>query len=166
VCGAPALVAEVSAPQAFRLVDVLGDVCTVAGAELGASPRALGFVAIGDRSEQAGAYLAIGIASDPAAPRSVDGHDAVVREWPGHMPIAGGRRAVGGAVTLRSRDTIRVGTDVIDAIRSINDPDLFNAIVQLDADMPLTRATIWLFVPSTIRGGAEKTAEDRRRGRD
>jgi anti-anti-sigma factor len=156
VCGAPALVAEVSAAQPFRLLDLIGDVSSVAGAELGANPPALGFVVIGDRSDQAGACLAVGIAHDSAAPRSADGHDAVLREWPGQMPIAGGRTAAGGAVTLRRRDTIRVSTDVIDAIRSINDPNLLNDVVELDADAWLSRATIWLFVPSTIRGGAEK----------
>ena len=148
LCGAPALVAEVSAAHPFRLLDAIGDVASVSGAELGMNPIALGFVAIGDRSDQAGACLAVGIAHDS--------HDAVLRDWPGQIPMAGGRTAAGGAVTLRRRDTVRVSTDVIDAVRSINDPDLLNGVVGLDADAPLSRVTIWLFVPGTIRGGAEK----------
>ena len=156
ISGAPTLVAEVSGTAPFRLLDAVGDVWTVAAAELGTSPHALGFVAIAEGGDGAGAVLAIGVASDPNVPRTASEGDAVLRDWAGPVSIGSGRRVVGGAVTLQTVEAKRLGVDLLDAVRAIGTPDILSGVVGIDADTSLSRATFWLFVPTTIRGGAEK----------
>ena len=156
ISGAPTFVAEVSATDPFRLLDAVADLWTVAAAELGTSPHALGFVAIAERGDGAGAVLAVGVASDPNAPQSASESDAVLRDWAGHVPIGSGRSVVGAAVTLQTVEARRPGVDLIDAVRAIGTPDVLSGLVGIDAATSLSHATFWLFAPTAIRGGAEK----------
>jgi anti-anti-sigma factor len=154
--GAPALVADVTGGEPFRLLDVIGDVCEITAAELGAAGRTLGFVAVGERPDRAGGLLGVGVAADLDSVRSGGNRDAVLRDWPGQVPVGSGRSVVGNAVTLHVTEALRVGPDLLDAVRSIAIPDALNAVVGIDAVIALARATIWVFAPSTVRGGAEK----------
>ena len=156
ISGAPALVAEVSGAEPFRLLDAVADAWTVAAAELGTRPHALGFVAVAERRDSTGAVLAVGVASDPNAPRSAGEGDAVLRDWAGHVSIGSGRTVVGGAVTLQTVEAMRLGADLLDAVRAIGTPDVLSGVVSIDAETALSHVTLWLFVPTAIRGGAEK----------
>jgi anti-anti-sigma factor len=156
VCGAPALVAEVISQEPFRLLDAVGDLWTVATRELGSMPRTLGFIAVAVRPDGAGGLLGIGVASSWDAVRSANEWDAVLRDWPDQIPIGPGRSVVGGAVTLQVAEPGRAGADLLDAVRSIANPETLSEVVSIDVAAALAKATVWLFVPSAIRGGAEK----------
>jgi len=155
VSGAPAFVAEVTSAAPFRLLDLVDDLYDIAGAELDAAPRALAFVAVAARAH-GGGLLGVGVATDPASRSSGGDGDTVLRDWAGAVPIASGRSVVGGAVTLHGADLTRAGADLGDAIGALSNPDLLHGVVGIDDATPLDRATIWLFLPSTVRGGGEK----------
>ena len=157
VCGAPVLVAEVTGQEPFRLLDAVADLWTVAGRELGGAPRTIAFLVMGERPESAGGLLGIGVAFDRDALRSATEWAAVLRDRPDQIPIGPARSVMGGAVTLQvAASPGRVRTDLLDAVRSIANPETLSAVVPIDVAAALAKATVWLFVPSAIRGGAEK----------
>ena len=89
ISGAPALVAEVSGPDPFRLLDAVADVWTVAAAELGTIPRRWDSSPSlsGDRAGGARDWRR----ERWEAARSASEGDAVLRDWAGHVPIGSGR---------------------------------------------------------------------------
>src|SRR5439155_21937053 len=49
-----------------------------------------------------------------------------------------------------------VSVDLPHAFPSTLNPETLSEVVSIDVAVALARATVWLFVPSAIRGGAEK----------
>jgi hypothetical protein len=108
---------------------------------------------VAERPDSAGGLLGIGVASVWDAVRSANEWDAVLPDWPDQIPIGPGRSVVGGAVTLQAAEPERVRADLLDAVRSIANPETLSEVVSIDVAAALAKATVWLFVPSAIRGG-------------
>jgi len=148
VAGTPAFAIEITAEEPFMLLEAVRDVCDLAAADLGARRPSMGIVAVGER-RGGGGLLAVAVvresAGEPGLPASGD-----------HIPIGSGRTITGGAVSVVATASIRASFDLQDALRSVAHADALSGVVGIDAPILLARATIWVFLPDAIRGGAEK----------
>lgn len=160
LCGTPALVAEISGTTPFRLLDVIGDLFDLASNETGRMPHVLGLVAIAegpdDAPDDANGLLATAVAFDADGSRLSVGVDRTLHDWPAQIPLRSGRTVVGAAVRLAGVERVPVVSDLLQAVRPLANLDTLRAVVGLDVDAALVRATVWIFLPDAVTDGMEK----------
>ena len=163
LAGSPAFIAEATGSQPFRLLELLDGLFPIAAGP-GSMPPLLGFVMMGDFPENRGAVLVTGLAFEAGSELTRIDPDGHIAQWAESSRLPSGRRALGGGVTLIPGTAVSTGNDPAEAVRTRATLEALQAVVGLEAVGPLSRAVLWLYVPETVRGGAEKLLQVTREG--
>lgn len=154
VSGTPTAVAELAHEAPFSLLEALDGLFDVVIE--GARPPVLGFVVVGGDVPGRQDVLATGVAFVPPEAEAPLDDGRRLTGWPGQVPLASGRRFVGGVVTVEGLPSAAGRHDLDSAVRSLATLDVLRDVASLDECPPVSRAVVWMFVPDRVRRGADK----------
>jgi anti-anti-sigma factor len=153
VSGTPAYLIQLQGDIAFSLIEAMDGIFDVVDGK--GTPPVLGYVAVAQyEGGQQGTFVA-GIAYDPVHASSMD-RDGHLEKWPEQNQLSSGRRIIGGGVTLAESGELATRTELADAIRSRANLDALRDVIKLSECRKVTRALVWVFVPSAVKSGADK----------
>jgi len=167
VTGKPTLVAAVTADTSIAFAEAMRHVVAIAAASR-AVPRTIGFVARA-ASGSAEGILAVGVIGRDSDIVDDRGNTLLPAALRSRVPIDSDRTLTGVRVIVRENRSVApagfdgaelvrdpISADVLETIRQLANPDVLGSIAAIHGDDTLTRATVWLFLPSAVKPGAEK----------
>jgi anti-anti-sigma factor len=153
VSGTPAYLILLHGDKPFSLLDAFDGIFDFVDGKT--TPPVLGYVAIAQNEDRQHGIFVTSVSYDPAQASSMD-RDGHLEKWPEQNQLPSGRRIIGGGVTLVESGELVTRTELADAIRSRSTLDVLRDVIKISECGPVTRAYVWVFVPSAVKSGADK----------
>jgi anti-anti-sigma factor len=157
LAGTPALSIAIQPGEAtFDTASTFDGLFDLVAQELGRTIPAVGFVALTEEPGDTAGALTIAIVLDERQARTGFDGDGRLRAWPLQLPLPSGRVLAGSAIVLGAGTHPAGDATLADAVRTRAHLDALQGLSEPAALPPMSRGTVWAFVPDALKGGAEK----------